>query len=185
MKRTKLSIAVDIVRKNKDLDKATSVAEIMQALTVTKANAGVYYFKAMKLLGGAVEPRMVIKPAPASDAFVCSDGGRRDAGFDESNDCAVRAYAHFAGVPYAKAHAMFKEVGRRDRRGTYIFQIAKVLGGNGTFGDGMTLKRLRELHPGKTIYCVIRRHAFALVNGVLYDDAKVGNGSRIKRYWLA
>lgn len=53
------------------------------------------------------------------------------AGFGERNDCAVRAIAVVAGLPYAEAHAVFAKHGRVPGRGTpwpTMEAVAKELG---------------------------------------------------------
>lgn len=44
-------------------------------------------------------------------------------GHRETNDCGVKALAIVCEVPYARAHAALKAVGRRDRKGTTHRQL--------------------------------------------------------------
>lgn len=181
-KPTKLSIAVEIVKASAYRDLA--IKEIVDTLNVTRSNAGVYYFKAMKIINPHMVAPAGAPSAPAHGGFVCSDGGMKSSGFKEHNDCAVRAYVHFKDVSYDKAHALFKANGRKDRKGTHYFTIMKVLGRTNEKG-GMTVNQLMRQHPGKTMYVVIRRHALAIVNGIIHDTFKSGGKSRVEKFWIA
>lgn len=56
--------------------------------------------------------------------FIQSTGGREQDGFvRETNDCAVVALSHAAGIGYKLAHEIFAAQGRRSRRGVKISQI--------------------------------------------------------------
>lgn len=114
--------------------------------------------------------------------FVRNDGGMQRAGFNEMNDCAVRAYATYKQIPYEQAHALFKKAGRKDRRATPVAMIKKLLGSTGQI-KGLTLNGLMQSYPQGRVYAVKRGHAFALVDGVLHDTWKVGGKSRIMYMW--
>lgn len=112
-----------------------------------------------------------------------SDGGKTEAGFTERNDCAVRAYGIFKNIPYADAHAIFSKLGRKDRKGTNNRLIFELLGEGAKRTDAATLNQLRRKHPTGRIYALIRGHAFAVIDGVVYDSWKVGDKVRIRAYW--
>ena len=114
-----------------------------------------------------------------------TDGGRAEAGINDKNDCAVRAYSIFKQVPYAEAHALFAAEGRRNGRGTQNAVITKLLGASEAHTTQMTLNQLRYTYPNHRVYALKRGHAFALVGGVLYDSWKVGGKSRVFKYWVA
>ena len=46
---------------------------------------------------------------------------------NESNDCGVKAVAIVSGRPYKDVHAMFKAAGRKDRHGTRLHLIPRVM----------------------------------------------------------
>lgn len=118
--------------------------------------------------------------------FVNTDGGKSSAGFThEKNDCAVRAHVLFTNTPYAESHNMFKQLGRKDGRGTKNTLIAKLLDPNYSKSfDRMTLTQLRNKYPRGRIYALKRGHAFALIDGVLHDTWAVGGKSRVFCYWM-
>lgn len=117
--------------------------------------------------------------------YVRTDGGMRSSGFAESNDCAVRAYALFKNIPYNTAHSTFNKLGRRDGGRTKNFITYDLMGREERKpGNGMTLNQLIAAHPTGRVYGMKRGHAFAIVNGVLYDTWKVGGKSRILWYWV-
>lgn len=115
--------------------------------------------------------------------WVSTDGGRTEAGIKDTNDCAVRAYALFKGIPYAEAHALFKKEGRKNGRGTSFTIIRSLLGGKGENGGRMTLASLRSKFPQGRVYAIKRGHAFAIIDGVIHDTWQVGNKSRVLEYW--
>ena len=116
--------------------------------------------------------------------FVKTDGGMRSSGFAESNDCAVRAYALFKDIPYDDAHTIFKNLGRKDGRGTKNHLIYDLLGRKHRILGAGTLNQLIAQFPNGRVYGMKRGHAFAIIDGVLHDSWKVGGKSRITFYWI-
>lgn len=104
---------------------------------------------------------------------------------NENRDCAVRAVAIAANVPYRVAHATLKQLGRKNRRGTpntVTKQAMKNLGFRleEKFFRAKTVRTLeRELRRG--VYLVwVRGHILAIKNGVVHDWTK-GRCHRVKR----
>lgn len=92
----------------------------------------------------------------------------------ETNDCSVRAFAVAADITYAKSHALHRFVGRIDRKGTYRHQSAKVaemLGGKRVEMARMTVARFIRENPVGAFWVARSGHAFAIVNGIVYDWA--------------
>jgi len=114
----------------------------------------------------------------------------------ESNDCAVRALASAAALSYKRAHALLSAAGRREKGYSTISTVAtayKAAGGRcvAVYGKtrtasiwrslyskaplqkGITVGRLlRQLTKGKYVI-VVREHAFAVVDGTVYDGGTV------------
>ena len=124
--------------------------------------------------------------------FRFSDAGSRDAGFpDEQDDCCVRAFAEATGVPYPKAHALFAENGRRERKGCMagklIPEVAELC--------GIELRLIvdREKYvtvedvvlPGAetTLIVQIPSHAFAVKKGIVYDMEPQKATAKVRRVW--
>lgn len=116
--------------------------------------------------------------------FVKTDGGMRSSGFAEHNDCAVRAYALFKDIPYDDAHTIFKNLGRKDGRGTKNHLIYDLLGRKHRILGAGTLNQLIAQFPKGRVYGMKRGHAFVIIDGVLHDSWKVGGKSRILWYWV-
>ena len=49
--------------------------------------------------------------------------------------------------------------------------------------DKITLNKLIKKHPKGKLYCLIRGHAFAIVDGIVNDTWAVGLKSRVFAYW--
>ena len=121
--------------------------------------------------------------------FSNNDGGRVAAGIDDKNDCAVRAWSIFFDQPYAVAHKLFAEKGRKQYRGTRTMDIFTMMKDAGAVKqlasnfDKITLNKLIKKHPKGKLYCLIRGHAFAIVDGIVNDTWAVGLKSRVFAYW--
>lgn len=105
----------------------------------------------------------------------------------EAKDCAVRASSIALDRPYHEVHAEFKKAGRKDRQGTYFHVINSVLG-DPEFAtlytrEAPTLNQFaNKIRRGRWVLCN-RRHAWALIDGVVHDDWKVGARTRVLIAW--
>lgn len=121
---------------------------------------------------------------------------KHKAGFtNETNDCAVRAMANAFGISYERAHAAMKANGRKDRKGAYNLTIHNAItqehGGKravqlnhiGTGKDQrqVTIGTFCKFRTTGSYYCIVRGHAFAIVDGVVQDAFKNKAGKRIYR----
>jgi hypothetical protein len=126
-----------------------------------------------------------------------TDGGKVQEGFQhEYNDCAVRALAIAANVPYAKAHAALKAQGRRDRKGSKTFMLDKAIPAVGAKFEfirtfDITSRTYRKLYPtlqdilfkfkqGRYIL-ITRSHAQALIDGVIHDAGSISGPRSLVR----
>lgn len=121
--------------------------------------------------------------------WVATDGGRAEAGFKgTTGDCAVRAIAVAAGLPYREAYDLVnahcaKERPSKRRRGTSsartgvhtvtMHRIMAALGWVWTptmgIGSGCTVHLCaEELPPGRLI-ARVSKHYVAVVDGVVHD----------------
>ncbi len=124
----------------------------------------------------------------------------------ETNDCAVIALAHVAGISYAEAHAMFKLAGRKNREGTtnrvirdaclaqgaikrfhYWSKPARICDGDYASwwrrGSNLspTLAKFLQQNPVGRFLVVKPGHAFAILDGVVYDNrSSAGARDRIE-----
>lgn len=120
--------------------------------------------------------------------WVKTDGGKENAGFAESNDCAVRAHALFTGMSYSESHQLFKQMGRIDGKATQYAIIRSIFQGDKKYElhipHGLTLNKLRARYPKGRIYALMRGHAFAVIDGQLHDLYQVGGKCHIRLYWV-
>jgi hypothetical protein len=132
--------------------------------------------------------------------LIVTDGGREKAGFvHESRDCAVREFATATDIPYARAHALLKAAGRRDRKGTRTtsFNLALATSGidyeclpirlDGLLGGSRTFPTLAQTvqrySTGRYVIMTCN-HAMALIDGVIHDKGAVsGSRSRIRHIY--
>lgn len=120
----------------------------------------------------------------------------------ERADCSVVAWSIARNITYATAHAMFEAAGRKRKHGTFLPTTAAVHGWDGHWveshragkrgplgtsdGSGRwlrpTLAQFLREHPRGRYVIHVRRHAFAVVDGVVFDY-KLGLRRRIERVW--
>lgn len=120
----------------------------------------------------------------------------------ETNDCTVRAFAAAANIPYSEAHAIMAKHGRRFGDGTRHETQIKAYAEKGgklkaIFGNtngaryrahrephvphekGITLKTLLDEMPLGRFVCLMRGHAFAIIDRQLADGCSLPAGTRI------
>ena len=128
----------------------------------------------------------------------------------ESKDCVIRAAANATGMKYEDIHVIAKKNGRVDGKGCTMEVLLKTyrdigvhlsgVVGTTTYAEitrkiakklnvvhpefnGVTLERfLRAKRTGKYI-CLMRGHAFAVVNGELVDAGALRGGTRITAFF--
>lgn len=128
-------------------------------------------------------------------------------GFNEINDCAVRAVSLVTGVTYAAAHAKLAELGRKPKQGTPVFAIHKAINFFGKTlvevkpeefirqytGNHRGLRSVTTHHTcrfpkvwkdGHTYlaYTIRMGHVLAIVDGVTHDWT-VSKAKRISRIY--
>lgn len=124
-----------------------------------------------------------------------------DNSFAEWNDCGVRAVAWAANVEYKIAHQAFEKYAKRKRRqGVYNYQIREAIAGlqeekriktweyDSEFKPSsfhrMSINQFIEKNPRGRFVCVCHGHAFAIVNGMVYDNSDRTSGRhQIKAIW--
>lgn len=121
----------------------------------------------------------------------------------ETNDCTVRALAAAANISYAAAHATFAKHGRTNGKGTshdvqmlayteHGGELRAIFGStkgaryrankveNVPHVEGITLGKLMEKIPMGRFICIMRGHAFAIVDRQLADGGSLRCGTRIQ-----
>lgn len=111
-----------------------------------------------------------------------TDAGRIAEGYlDERRDCAVRALAAAADIPYYQAHEIFKWGGRRRCASYRTLLTLTDIGLRGIF-NSMSLATFLKLNPKGDFFVVKRGHAFAVKDGVIFDDSKLGGRVQVRWY---
>ena len=133
----------------------------------------------------------------------------RDIGYEtETNDCAVKALQAVTGVPYRDAHSFAeKTFGRKFRRGTQRWELElNRIAQNKTYIYGFrvfaydarvgktwgrrhgqliektayqTLSQFLVRHPHGRFLLASNSHAFAVIDGVVYDNGAAGGKTKI------
>lgn len=141
--------------------------------------------------------------------FVYDDGGRRDAGFEGgTRDCAARAIAIAAQLPYLTVYNLINEEAKRERPGSkrragrrshartgvFVATMDRVMEKLGwewvatmKVGSGCrTHLKANELPPGR-IVARCSRHYVAVIDGVVRDthDPRRGGTRCVYGYWKA
>ena len=114
----------------------------------------------------------------------------------ETNDCVVYATASAFDLTYDQAHQVVREkYGRKDRKGTETFSLLKglrkehqeVKAINTYTVRGKKIDRAAKVYsfakanPQGTYFIVVRGHALAIKDGVVYDNrGELSTNCRIK-----
>jgi hypothetical protein len=127
-------------------------------------------------------------------SYTVTDAGRAAAGFAERSDCAVRSLALSTGMPYARAHEICADAGRRPRGVMRPKAVSAVFANYEaapwvSFLDQPAIHRPTvaqlacRLPTGSYIF-KLRGHVFAVVNGVCMDcSLKPGPRRRVEGFW--
>jgi len=113
------------------------------------------------------------------------DDGGKQLSFspNEQLDCTVRALAILSGEPYNVAHAFLRDNGRKDQSTFKFWTLHEK-----TF---VGRKLVQELVPRRTVHnhikdnptgkyiISVRRHVFAVIDGVVHDSGPEGNLRRM------
>lgn len=119
-----------------------------------------------------------------------TDGGRGRSGIKESKDCTIRALAVSAGIPYEYAHKIGREAGRKNGRGFHPDKLLKYA--KKEYGitykkkryKSVTIKRFIKENPIGHYYVATNCHAFAIINGTIYDTGQNRPLQRLEEAYL-
>lgn len=117
-----------------------------------------------------------------------TDAGRASAANGEKNDCTVRALVSASGATYAKCHRALEKAGRQRRKGAPLALLIEEFKIDGFFfeevvSEPITIRKFLNAFPDGRYLCRIAKHAFAVVEGVVWDTARLRAGARITRAW--
>lgn len=119
-----------------------------------------------------------------------TDGGRGRSGINEKRDCTIRALAVSAGIPYEYAHKIGREAGRKDKKGFYPEKLLKYA--KKEYGityrkkryKNVTIQRFIKENPTGRYYVATNVHAFAIINGTIYDTGLNRPLQRLEEVYL-
>jgi hypothetical protein len=109
----------------------------------------------------------------------------READVDDKAQCAIKGLVVASGLSYEIVDQAFLDCGRKRKQRTSINIIKKVLKKLNL--SSIPVKRSGSLEgfirkfPKGSYYCIKRGHAFAVVDGEVYNERKMG--SHIKCAW--
>ena len=115
------------------------------------------------------------------------DGGMQSSNIKDSNSCTVRSFAIAYGIPYEEAFKIAEEAGRCKNEGWWMYKImtqANKKGYSSVWIDGgATIYQFRHTHNEGRYICVRDGHAFALIDGRIYDVIRNPANCRITEAW--
>jgi hypothetical protein len=109
-------------------------------------------------------------------------------GIKDNNNCTIVALSTAAGIPYTEAYQIGKVAGRKHGRGFYtarLMQFAKRRGiaHRKIKTGGMTIQKFLQKHPVGRFVVNRRGHAFAIIDGIIYDHLQNTPLQRIVGIW--
>lgn len=99
---------------------------------------------------------------------------------NDYNNCTCRALAHAANIELHVATRIAADAGRKHRRGFHSAKLIKEARKNGIAIRKLKFKRRRTLarflneYPEGRFYAHGRGHAFAIINGEVFGEDKMG-----------
>lgn len=109
----------------------------------------------------------------------------------DRNNCVPTAWAVVFGCEYDMADLWCRKFGRKSACGMSIQQVnkmfvcvkkSKIKKGPYTRQEYITINQFTKKHPEGRYFCVVRGHAFAIIDGVVYDHSS-GFKKRIIAAW--
>lgn len=100
---------------------------------------------------------------------------QRPEGYEkEKKDCTVVALSLASNIPYDKVHTAFKQLGRKDGQSVrsssimkHIFILLNIKAKK-VMRSGSVNKLIKK-HPKGNLYCIKRKHAFTIIDGVTHN----------------
>lgn len=121
---------------------------------------------------------------------ISTDAGSSTSGVDEKRDCTIRALAVSAGIPYQYAHKIGREAGRKNKKGFHPEKLLKYA--KKEYGitykkkryKSVTIQRFIKENPSGNYYVATNNHAFAIINGTIYDTGLNRPMQRLEEVYL-
>lgn len=106
---------------------------------------------------------------------ISTDAGRSSSGVEDKRDCTIRALSVSAGIPYKYAHKIGTEAGRKKGKGFHPEKLLKYAKREYDITykkkryKSVTIQRFIRENPTGRYYVATNVHAFAIINGTIYD----------------
>lgn len=117
---------------------------------------------------------------PYDEPLICEDPIFKK----DNNACTVVAFTKVFDTDYTTAYNFIKKVcGRTHGRGLTQSQILSIFEnvkkakwklGHYSVSNSITINQFIKKHPKGRFYCLVRGHAIAIIDGVLYDYKESG-----------
>lgn len=98
----------------------------------------------------------------------------------DTNYCVLAALHFVTGQPMEVCNKFFMRYGRKYRKGMYTSEVVSALAksrhyyfkkGNYNRNNKITINQFVKKHPVGKYYLVVRGHALAVIDGVVYDHS--------------
>jgi hypothetical protein len=111
-----------------------------------------------------------------------------NSGFKDTNNCTICALSTAAGIPYNEAYEIGKKAGRKNGRGFITRKLMEVARKNGIDyrkikTTGITIQKFLKKYPTGRFVVNRRGHAFAIIDGTIYDHLENTPLQRIVGIW--
>ena len=123
--------------------------------------------------------------------FQENDGGHKDSGIQDHSNCVVIGFAIVTGVPYIQADEIAVKTKRKRNKGHYPEKMVNYAKRKYKMKflklrfTSITLKKFLEKYKEGRYYVQTRKHAYAILDGVIHDHSHNDNlhrpGHHIKK----
>jgi hypothetical protein len=111
-----------------------------------------------------------------------------NSGIKDGNNCTICALSTAVGIPYNEAFAIGQKAGRKTGKG---FNTKKLMETARKMGvvyrkikcGSITIQKFIKKYPEGRYIVRISRHAFAIIDGTIYDHQENGAMCRITDIW--
>ena len=109
-------------------------------------------------------------------------------GIKDNNNCTIVALSTAAALPYTEAYRIGKVAGRKHGKGFYTGKLMKIARKNGVDfrkikTSGITIQKFLQKYPEGRFVVNRRGHAFAIIDGTIYDHLENKPMQRIMGIW--
>lgn len=109
-------------------------------------------------------------------------------GIKDNNNCTICALSTAAGIPYNEAYEIGVKAGRKNGKGFVTAKLMETARDNGIKyhkikSGTITIQKFLKKYPTGRYVVRRRNHAFAIINGIIYDHLNNRPLQRITDIW--